>query len=100
MHSMNSIIPAHNRSILNPLKTNYGCNCRDNTNCCLQNHCITPSITYEADVSNNVDNKKRVYYLGISETRFKERCSNHVRDSKHERYSNAIELLKYIWEIK
>ena len=30
--NMNSIISAHNRSILNQPKTNHGCNCRDNTN--------------------------------------------------------------------
>ena len=68
---MNSIISAHNRSILNPPKTNYGRNCRDNTNCPLQNQCLTPNIVYQADVSNNLDNEKKVY-LGVSETPFKE----------------------------
>ena len=99
MRDMNSIISAHNRSILNPPKTNYGCNCRDNTNCPLQNQCLTPNIFYQADVSNNLDNEKKVY-LGVSETPFKERFSNHVRDSKHERYSNTTELSKYAWELK
>ena len=33
MRNMNSIISPHNPSILNPTKTHYGCNCRDNTNC-------------------------------------------------------------------
>ena len=88
MRNMNSIISAHNRSILNPPKTSYVCNCRDNTNCPLQNQCLTPKIVYQADVSNNEDNEKRVY-LGVSEIPFKERHTNHVRDSKHERYSNA-----------
>ena len=37
MRNMNSIISAHNRSIFNPPKTKYGCNCRDNANCPLQN---------------------------------------------------------------
>ena len=32
MCNTNSIIYAHNHSILNPPKTNYGCNCRDNSN--------------------------------------------------------------------
>ena len=44
-------------------------------------------------------NENRVY-LGASDTLFKERYSNHVRDSKHERYSNATELSKYVWEQK
>ena len=38
--------------------------------------------------------------LGVSETPFKERYSDHVKDSKHERYSNATELSKYVWELK
>ena len=46
-----------------------------------------------------MDNEKRVY-LGVSETPFKERYDNHVRDRKHERYSNGTELSKYVWELK
>ena len=51
-------------------------------------HCLP------ADVSKNVDNEKKVY-LGLPETPFK-RYSNHVRYSKHEIYSNATELSKYM----
>ena len=46
MRNMNSIISAHNRSILNPPKTNCGCNCRDDTNFPLENQCLTPNIVY------------------------------------------------------
>ena len=99
MRNMSSIIFAHNRTILNPPKNNYGCNCRGNTNCLLQNHCLTPNIIYQANVSDNGDNEKRVY-LGVSETPFKVRYSNHVRGSKHERYSNATELSKHVLELK
>ena len=98
MRAMNSIISGHN-SILSPPKTNHGYNCRDSTNCPLQNQCLTPNIVYQADVSNNVDNEKR-FCLGVSEIPFKERYSNHVRDGKHERYSNATELSKHIRELK
>ena len=44
-------------------------NSRYKTNCLLQNQCLTPNIAYQADVSNNADNKKRVY-LGVCETPF------------------------------
>ena len=37
IHNMSSIISAHNRSILNPPKTNYGRNCRDNIVLCKTN---------------------------------------------------------------
>ena len=89
----------HNCSVLNLTKTNYGCNCRDNTNCSFQNQCLTPNSVYQADVSNNMDNENRVY-LGVSETSFKGRYSNHVKDGKHERYTNATELSKYVWDLE
>ena len=54
---------------------------------------------YQTDVSNDVDNKKSVY-LEIPEAPFKEKCSNHVRDGKHERYCNTTEVSKYAWELK
>ena len=66
MRNLNSIISAHNRSILSPLKTNSGCNCRDKTNCPLQNQCLKPNTVYQVYVSNNMDNEKR-FYLGVSE---------------------------------
>ena len=65
----------------------------------MQNQCLTLDTDYQADVSNNVDNERRAY-LGVSETLFKERYSNHARESKHEIYSNATELSKYVWELK
>ena len=99
MRDMNSITSAHNGFILNPLKTNYSCNCTDNTNCPLQSKCFTPSIVYRADVFSNVDNGKRVY-LGLSETPFNQRYSKHLRDCKHERYSDANELSNHVCELK
>ena len=99
MRNMSSIISAHNRTVLNPPKTNYGCNCRGNTNCLLQKHCLTSNIIYQANVSDNGDNEKRIY-LGVSETPFKVTYSNHVRGSKHERDSNATELSKHVLELK
>ena len=51
MHNMIYIIPAHNRSILNQPKTDYGCNCRDKTNFHFQNHRLTPNILQQEDVS-------------------------------------------------
>ena len=60
----------------------------------MQGQCLTPNIIYQADVSNNVDNEKKVY-LGVSETLFKERLGNDIRDGKHERYSDVTELTKH-----
>ena len=72
MHSMSSIISAHNCSIFHPPKTSFGCNCQNRSICPLQNKCFTPNIVYLADITNNVDHERRVY-LGLSETPFKGR---------------------------
>ena len=82
MHSMSSIIYAHNCSTLNPLKTSFCCNCQRSM-CLLQNKCLTPNIVYQSDITNNVDDERRVY-LGLSETPFKNRYHNHVRDFNNE----------------
>ena len=47
----------------------------------------------------NSDDEKRVYF-GASDTSFKERYRNHIRDFNHERYSKCTELSKYIWQLK
>ena len=70
MRSISSIISAHNCSILNPRKTSFGCNCQNISMCPLQNKCLTPNIVYQADITNNVDDERRVY-LGLSETPLK-----------------------------
>ena len=69
MRSMSSIIPAYNCSTLNPLKRSFGCNCHSRSMCPLQNKCLTPNIVYQAEITNTVDDEKRVY-LGLSETPF------------------------------
>ena len=97
--SMSSIISAHNCSILNPPKTNFGCNYRDKNMSRLQNKCLTPNIVYQGDITNNVDDERRAY-PGLSEAPFKDRYRNHVRDFKNEIHCNKTELSKYMWDLK
>ena len=80
---MSSIISAHNCSTFNPPKTSFGCNCQKRSLCLLQNKCLKPNIVYQSGVTNNVDGEGRVY-LGLSETPFKNRYHNHVRDFNNE----------------
>ena len=99
MKNMGSIISSHNKQILQPSQEKFGCNCRNKTDCPLDNKCLTPNIVYEAQITNNTNhNQKR--YLGASETPFKERFSNHKRDFKHKKYEKCTELSKYIWSLK
>ena len=58
MRNISSIIVSHNKSILRPKATEYGCNCRNEELCPLQNQCLTPKVIYEATVVNNKDNEK------------------------------------------
>ena len=50
MGNIASVLSAHNKSILYPKKSEFGCNCRSKTDCPLDNKCLTPKIVYQADV--------------------------------------------------
>ena len=60
---------------------------------------LTPKIVYGADVRNNTNDEKK-FYLGVSETPFKERFRNHKKEFAHKKYRNSTELSKYIWQLK
>ena len=100
MGNISSIISSQNKNALNPISnTEYGCNCRSKESCPLQIKCLTPKIVYRADVKNLTNDEKK-FYLGVTETTFKERFGNHTRDFKYSKYRNSTELSKYIWELK
>ena len=74
MRNIGSIISSHNRATLHPATISYGCNCRVKDSCPLNGECLTPKLVCRADIENNSYNEKK-YYLGLSETTFKERYS-------------------------
>ena len=59
---------------------------------------MAAKIFYQVDVRNNTNEKK--FYLGVSETPFKERFRNHKKEFTHKEYRNSTELSKYIWQLK
>ena len=65
----------------------------------MQKKCLTPNIVYQADITNNVDDERRVY-LGLSETPFKDKYRDHVRDFNNEIRYNKTEFSKYVWDLK
>ena len=79
MNNISSIISGHNKNLLNPNVTQYGCNCRIKEDSPLQNQCLTPNIIYRADVHCEV-NKYHKFYFGVAQTPSKERLRNHNRD--------------------
>ena len=53
----------------------------------LQNQCQTPNLIYQADVENELNDEKKIYF-GLAATTFKERSGNYR--------SKNTELSKYI----
>ena len=91
---MKSIISAHNKQIMYPDMKEFGCNCRDKSECPLDNKCLTPQLIYQADVTNNIDNEYK-HYLGLTETKFKVRHSNHKKSFKYIHYKNNIRTISF-----
>ena len=58
MGNVASVLSAHNRNILYPKKSEFGCNCRSKTDCPLNNKCLTPKIVYQTDVQNNTNDEE------------------------------------------
>ena len=83
---------SHNKQILQPSQEKFGCNCRNKTDCPLDNRCLTPNIVYEAQITNSTNDDQKGY-LGASETPFKERFSNHKRDFKNKKYEKCTEYM-------
>ena len=96
MWNMGSIISAHNQRLFRSANSFFGCNCRNKSNCPLEEKYLTPKVIYQADVTNDGDNEYKSYY-GLTELSFKERFRNHTKSFNHRRYQNETELSKYIW---
>ena len=96
---MKSIISIHNKQILTPKNKQVGCNCGIKNSCPLNNKCLTSQLIYQANVTNNLDDKYK-YYVGLAETTFKERYTNQKSLFSNEKRKNSTELSKYIWSLR
>ena len=92
--NMGSIIPLHNKHILNSNSTCYGCNCNNREECPLENKCLTLGILYKVDVISNKTDEHN-YYYGISNTSFKDRYENHKMSFRHRSHQPTSDLSKY-----
>ena len=59
----------------------------------------TPKVIYQADVTNDEDDKYRFYY-GLTESSFKKRFRKNTKLFNHLRYQNKTKLSKYICTLK
>ena len=104
MPNVATIIKAHNSRVLkkhgqtsNPQHERH-CNCCNPHNCPLRGKCLTSNIVYKATVEAGSGEKK--YYIGLTGGTFKQRYSNHLSSFRHERYKDATELSKHVWDLK
>jgi hypothetical protein len=105
MPNISTTISSHNHKILdNPTGTqqnNYRlCNCRQKQKCPLDGNCLQQSVVYQATVTSDNDKTATETYIGLTEQPFKTRFNGHTSSFKNEKYKNATELSKHIWELK
>ena len=92
MRNINSILSSHNKMILAENEKKYECNCRKKVECPLESKCLIPRVIFETNAITL--NTSRMFYIGLSDTQFKERYNN------HKRYEKSTELSKYIWSLQ
>ena len=86
---------------MHPKPQQYGCNCREKSNCPLDNKCLPPQIVYQADVTNDTNDTYK-YYLGFAEISCKDRYRNRIsyfnneeqKKKKKQNCLNAFGLLR------
>ena len=88
MTNVSSILTSHNRKILAENEKQYECNYWNKDECPLEK---TDVITL---------NTSRKFYIGLSDTPFKERYNNHKRDFRNKRYEKSTGLSKCVWSLQ
>ena len=75
------------------------CNCRNRDACPMNGKCWEEwVILYQATVEQ--DDGSRSTYVGLTETSFKARYTNHKASFNHKEKRNSTELSKHIWLLK
>ena len=104
MDNVKNIISSHSKKIINSGNEENGktCNCKNKSDCPLDNKCLINKIVYKAEIETNNDTNElsTKVYFGISETEFKSRYKNHTMSFRNRTHENDTELLKYIWSLK
>ena len=98
--NVGAYIRSHNRRQLEVPEAPKPCNCRIKANCPLGGQCQTKSVIYSAVVTPTEPNSTPVTYIGATEPPFKLRFANHQTSLRQERYKNATELSKHVWQLK
>ena len=85
MPNVNSIVSKHNKTDLDPPTNNSErtCNCIKKEKCPLQEKCLTNM--YKATLTSNQGTCQHKIYFAITETKFKQLYTNHVKPSRPEK---------------
>ena len=101
MNNVKSIISSHNKTVIskstNSDKEKKNCNCRKPETCPMDGNCNVENIIYQAEVTSQTTKET---YIGLCDTSFKLRYRNHTSSFRNERYRNATELSKHVWNLK
>ena len=62
--------------------------------------CLADNIMCKAILTSNQDTYQHKIYYGITETKFKQRYTNHVKSFAHEKHQSDTELSNEFWSIK
>ena len=89
--NMGSVLSRYNKKIPSRKEDQYGCNSRNKAECPLDNNCLTPIIINQAEVLTNLNDSKK-FYIGLTDTAFKEHYRNHTRDFRNQHYEKSTEL--------
>ena len=104
MDNMTNIISSHNKEVTDSGSEKNGktFNCKNKSNCPLDNKCLTNKTVYKAEVETNdgINELSTKGYFGISGTELRSRYNNHIMSFRNRTPENDTELSKYIWSLK
>ena len=102
MPNVTATINMHNKKVLSKQQTppnQKTCNCINKEECPLNQRCLDSELVYEATLTSDADNKE-MKYIGLCETTFKRRYSNHKQSFSTEKYKNSTTLSTEYWRLK
>ena len=84
---MTNIISSHNKKIINSGNEANGktCDCRNKSNCPLDNECLINKIAYKAEIetNNDINELSTKVYFGISVLAFRNRTHEIIPNSQN-----------------
>ena len=99
--NVKALISSHNKKLLNkPTTSTTLCNCRNKTNCPVNNKCLTKNIIYEAKIT--PANGNPMTYIGSTRRSFKIRFNEHKNTfpkTNKPKPLQCTQLANYLWEL-